>query len=386
MRKLFAIMLLATSVVACTDDDQYSMDYFQEKYGDKAESSDTTQVITPKDTISVAIVYSGNTAQVMGDVDSVTVTKNGADVIIDSKKERYLQLTLSGSTDDGSLLVYSLVKWGLVLNGVSITNNDGPAINNQCGKALYLTLSDSTTLKDGTSYTETTAYSQKGTFFSEGQIYINGTGSLAIYGNSRNGLASDDYIIMQGGKVNVNMSKTGNHGVKVNDGFTMQGGTLNVDVKADGARGIKCDARVTIAGGDVKITTSGDCLSEEVDGVEDVSTAAGIKCDSLFTMTAGTLTISSSGDGGKGINCADSIKFMGGTLVAQTTGSNDEGKPKAVKGDKGIYVSGGSFTASCKKSWALDNGVDTDEPDKRITISGNPTKTIQKRYVYIKYE
>ena len=376
------MMLVVASFAACTDDDNYSVDYFQEKYGAK---TDTTQVVVERDTLFLSIAYSGTTAQVTGDVDSVSVAQSGADVTITSTTEKYLELTLSGSTDDGSLLVNSLVRWGLVLNGVSITNNDGPAINNQCGKALYLTLNDSTTLKDGTSYTETT-YSQKGTFFSEGQIYINGSGSLNIYGNAKSGLASDDYIIMQGGKVNVNVSKTGTHGVKVNDGFTMEGGILEIDVKGDGARGIKCDARVTIAGGDITIATSGDCLTEEVEGVEDVSTCAGIKCDSLFTMTDGTLTINSSGDGGKGINCADSVKFMGGTLVAKTTGDNDEGKPKAIKGDKGIYVSGGSFTASCNKSWALDNGVDTDEPEKRVTIYGSPTKTIQKRFVNIKYE
>ncbi|MCI6860520.1 MAG: hypothetical protein MR860_00750 [Prevotella sp.] len=26
----------------------------------------------------------------------------------------------------------------MVLNGISISNNDDPAINNQCGKALYM--------------------------------------------------------------------------------------------------------------------------------------------------------------------------------------------------------------------------------------------------------
>ncbi|MBQ7510500.1 MAG: carbohydrate-binding domain-containing protein [Prevotella sp.] len=383
MRKIFAMMLATASIVACTDDDTYSLDYFQEKYG---ATTDTTQVVTTSDTLSVSIVYSGSTAQVTGDVDSVSVTLNGADITINSTSQKFLELALSGSTDDGSLLVYNTRSWGLILNGVTITNGDGPAINNQCSKALYVTLNDSTVLTDGTSYTET-SFQQKGTFFSEGQIYIDGTGSLTINGNAKNGLACDDYIIMQGGKVNVNVSDAGNHGVKVNDGFTMEGGTLAIDVKGDGARGIKCDARVTIAGGDITIATSGDCLTEEVDGVEDVSTCAGVKCDSLFTMTAGTLTISSSGDGGKGINCADSVKFMGGTLVAKTTGSNDEGKPKAVKGDKGIYVSGGSFTASCNKSWALDNGVDTDVPSERVTIIGSPTvNSVQKRSVVIKYE
>ncbi len=81
------------------------------------------------------------------------------------------------------------------------------------------------------------------------------------------------------------------------------------------------------------------------------------------------------------------MKFCGGTLYAETKGGNDEGKPKAVKGDKGIIVSGGSFTAKCVKSWALDNGVDTEDPKQRVTILGAPTtNTVQKRNVVIKYE
>ena len=242
------------------------------------------------------------------------------------------------------------------------------------------------TLTDGENYAERT-FDQKGTLFSEGQIYFGGTGSLTINGNGKNGIACDDYIVMNGGTIKIDVEDTGSNGIKVNDGFTINDGVLTIDVKADAARGIRCEARTTIAGGTTTITTSGDCETETVEGVEDASSAAGIKCDSLFLMTAGTLTITSKGDGGKGINCADSVKFCGGTLYAETKGGNDEGKPKAVKGDKGIIVSGGSFTAKCVKSWALDNGVDTEDPKQRVTILGAPTTNIvQKRNVVIKYE
>lgn len=338
--------------------------------------------------VAVNIAYNGTSASVTGDTDVVSVSQSGANVTITSTIDSYLDITLSGSTTSGSLVVYSQKKYGITLNGVSITNPQGPAINNQCGKSLYVTLAAGTSnvLTDGATYAEQTI-SQKGTLFSEGQIYFDGSGSLTINGNAKNGIASDDYIVVNGGTINVNVAATGSNGIKTNDGFTINGGKLGVSVKADGARGIKCDAKVLIEGGETTITTSGDCLIETVDGVRDTASAAGIKCDSLFSMTAGKLTVTSTGDGGKGINCADTVKFAGGTLVVNTTGSNDEGKPKAVKGDKGIIVSGGSFTATCKKSWALDNGVDSDTVADRVTIVGTPTtKTLEKRNVIIKYE
>ena len=184
----------------------------------------------------------------------------------------------------------------------------------------------------------------------------------------------------------MNVSEDGSNGVKVNDGLTIAGGTLTVSVKADGARGIKNDAYTTITGGTTTITTSGDCKIETVDGVKDTTSCAGIKCDSLFTMTGGTLTIKSTGDGGKGINCSQNVEFSGGTLNVTTTGSNDVGKPKGIKSDTGIIVSGGSFYVSVKKSWACDNGTDSETPTDHLTVEGSPTtKSIAKKTVNIKY-
>lgn len=379
--------LVAGMMLSCGDNDTNEYDGYK-VVTDEDDKVDGDSAVAVRDTLAVAIVWDGATVQLSGDVDSISYTQTGGDVVITSTIDRFLELTLSGATSDGSLLVYSLKKYGIILNGVNITNPDGPAINNQCGKSLFLTLADGTenTLADGENYAEQT-FDQKGTLFSEGQIFFGGKGSLVINGNGWNGLASDDYIVINGGTIKIYVADTGSNGIKVNDGFTINDGVLTIDVKADAARGIRSEARVTIAGGVTAITTSGDCETETVDGVDDVSSAAGVKCDSLFLMTAGNLTITSKGDGGKGINCADSVMFCGGTLYAETKGSNEEGKPKAVKGDKGIIVSGGSFTAKCVKSWALDNGVDTEDPKQRVTIIGTPTtNTLQKRNVVIKYE
>jgi hypothetical protein len=174
----------------------------------------------------------------------------------------------------------------------------------------------------------------------------------------------------------------------VNDGLWINNGTIDINVTANAARGIRCDSVVVINGGNTTIATSGDCVYDSQ--TADYSSAACIKCDYPFTMTAGSLTMTSSGDGGKGINCTRDIIFKGGTLVAKTTGDNADGKPKAIKSDTGIFVSGGSFKATVDSSWACDNGYedgslsDDELAKKRVTVEGTPTtKDIKKKSVTI---
>jgi hypothetical protein len=101
-------------------------------------------------------------------------------------------------------------------------------------------------------------------------------------------------------------------------------------------------------------------------------------------MTGGMVTLVSSGDGGKGINCDEDVVFSGGTLTVTTTGGNEDAKPKGVKGDMGIIVSGGLFKVSVNKSWACDNGTDSDTPADHVTVVGTPTSsTIEKKSVEI---
>lgn len=377
-----AMLTLVTSLfIACEKDDTDFSDYI----------NGTVSTVN-----TISIVYNGTSVTVTGDTNDY-VTTNGADVVVNTGTATdSLLLILSGSTSDGSLLVYRQKKYGIQLNGVSITNSDGPAINNQCGKSLYLEVVSGTTntLTDGTSYTDVTdsdgnVIDQKGAFFSEGQVYLSGKGSLTVTGNTNHGFACDDYIVIDDG-VTLNVSSSSGNGIKVNDGLWINNGTIDISVTADAARGIKCDSVVVISGGTTTITTSGDCVYD--DDEQDYSSAACIKCDYPFTMTGGTLTVTSSGDGGKGINCASDIVFSGGTLTATTTGSNDEGKPKAIKSDTDIIVSGGSFTATVKKSWACDNGYEDDTLSdaelalKRITVQGSPTtSSIAKKSVTIIY-
>ncbi len=375
MKKFILCLMAVALTTACQNDDT---DFSAYTSGDA-----TTADI-------IYITYSGTSVTVTGDSDGY-VTTSGADVTVNTGTDTdSLLLVLSGTTSDGSLLVYREKKFGIRLNGVTIHNSDGPAINNQCGKSLYVEVVSGTTntLTDGTSYDETVSYQQKGAFFSEGQTYFSGTGTLNVTGNYKNAIACDDYIVIADATISAT-SSTG-HGITVNDGFWMYSGTVSIDVSGDGCKGLKCDSTTTITDGVLTINTTGDCSYDS--DADDYSSAACIKSDYQVTISGGTVTLTSSGDGGKGINCDQDIVFSGGTLSAITTGSNDDSKPKAIKSETAIIVSGGSFTAQVKKSWACDNGYDDDTltddelAQKRITVEGTPTtSSIAKKAVTIVY-
>ena len=380
-RYWYVLLALALAFSACQSDDTDFSAYINGQ-------------VTTECTIYVA--YNGNTATVTGD-DKGYVTVNGAHVTVNTADHSdSLLLVLSGSSDNGSLLVWREKKYGIQLNGVTLNNAHGPAINNQCKKSMYLYANAGTvnTLTDGTSYTDITnavgvAVSQKGALFSEGQIYLLGNGTLNVTGNCRHAIASDDYIIIDD-NISLNVKSPTGSGIKVNDGLWINSGNIDIKVTADAARGIKSDSVVVITGGTTTITTSGDCVYDKEEA--DYSSAACIKCDRDFTMTGGTLTMTSSGDGGKGINCATKVEFSGGTLSAVTTGDNEDGKPKAVKAMTGIILKGGSFSAKVSKSWACDSGYgddttsDADRLDHCVTVEGNPKESsIAKKSVVINY-
>ena len=96
---------------------------------DFAENSDFTATLN--------ISFNGETATVDGSSDGVEVTVDGADVTVNSSVKG-MEYVLSGTTNDGCFKVYSEKKFKLTLNGVSITNNDGAAINIQSKKRVFV--------------------------------------------------------------------------------------------------------------------------------------------------------------------------------------------------------------------------------------------------------
>lgn len=358
--------LLATALVAssCVNDDTDFSDIInndseEERYDIKTIAFDNSPLAEPAETVPAAdndyvenntfnyhvnIVFAENSATVSGDINFVTVNKNGAHVTIRSAMKG-IDYTLSGSSSNASLKVYSEYKYRIVLNGVNITNPKGAAINNQCGKSLYFTLADGTsnTLADGEQYdVPANAEDMKGTLFSEGQIIFDGKGTLTVNAKAKNAIASDDYIIFRPGSQFTISSAVGN-GVKANDGVSVRGSVLNIAIDGDAAKGINSEAFVDITGGRTTIITKGNAVTQGID----TSSCAGIKADSTITVTAGAVNILSSGSGSKSLNANMDIALKGGEINIVATGKAETSTPKGIKSDMNISIEGGYIYCFC---------------------------------------
>ncbi len=326
--------------------------------GDSSTSGDTDTgiVLSEDDNIdnttfsdTIAVVFSGTTASVAGTADGVAVNITGADVIVTSTSENNIMYMLSGTTADGMFKIYSDHKFGTTLNGVNITNTDGPAINIQSKKRNFMVVASGTvnTLADGSSYADSDE-DQKATIFSEGQLIFSGSGTLQVTANYKHGICSDDYLNMAGGVITINAGN--GHGLKANDFVALSGGTLNINVSGTAKKGISSDGQVTVNGGTTTINTTGGGKYDSDEG--DVTAAAGIKADSAFVINGGTLIIKSTGAGGKGISTDGTATFNGGNVSVTTTGrtytynSSLDSKAKGIKADGNIVINDGVITIS----------------------------------------
>lgn len=342
-------------------------------YGDYVENTSWTT--------TVRINFDGETATVSGNPSSVLVTIDGAHVTVTSaaKKVKYI---LGGTTANGSVKFYGDKKFQVQLDGVSITNPRGAAINNQCGKSFYLVSNAGTvnTLRDGSEYIMTHDEDQKGTIFSEGQILISGKGTLNVYSVGKHCIASDDYIMVRPGS-NLYLNSTGGHGIKAKDWVYIKGGVINMEINADGAKGINCDSLVNIAGGRTTIINNGTSKisRNETTGLNDTTGTAGVKADCDMTMTGGALNIKCTGNDAKGVNVARQLTFTGGELNAVVTGSKAYVAPKGVKCDTNVGISGGLFYSCSPHGKALDaDGTLTIAPG--FTVCNNTDQRLIEVY------
>ncbi len=338
-------MNIAIDETALTESDEtIPSDETADNYEDYIENNEFTN--------EVAITFNGSSASYTGNVSGVTVAISGADVTVNAVDAKKVKYTVTGTTTDGFLKIYSSKKFALELNGANITNPNGAAINIQSSKRGYVILKDGTTntLTDGTSYTDATDdEDMKATLFSEGKLLFSGKGTLKVYANCKAGIRSDDYVFFRPGN-NIYVKATAGNAIKANDAIYIKGGVINVETSAAASKGLSSDGFIQIDGGRTTAITTGTGELDE-DG-KDVSGCAAVKADSIFVMNAGELYCKSTGAGGKGISTDQTLTINGGTIKVVTTGAQYvyqklDTSAKGIKSDGAMYLNDGTIMVKC---------------------------------------
>ena len=367
------------TVVSTSGGDAYDGSLTFASTGDPT-SDDDISTTTFKGKITIRYSQSGD-ATVTGD-NYGYVSVDGNKVTVNNTGGEVLVYELTGATSNGFFKVYGAKKQAIVLNGVSLTNPDGAAINNQNKKRTFIAVYGNNTLSDGASaaYTKDNDEDHKAVLFSEAQLIFSGSGMLtvnALNTQGKAGISSDDYIrLMQSPTIKVNAGSSAGNGLKGKDYVQLTNGSLVVSIAAAMAKGISTDDYVLVEGGTHMVTSTGGVAYDDEDA-EYTGTSC-VKADNYFAMTGGSLTLKNTGDGGKGIRAGSydfdetnhtlSDSYITGGDLSVTVSGREVNDVSA----KGIKI--GWVTKNGSGEWAKVTGY-----AGKLTISGG-TVTVNSTY------
>ena len=226
---------------------------------------------------------------------------------------------LSGGCDDGYVIVdASKSEVRIVLDGLNLTNNDGPAILVKNAKKVTLTLVEDSdnSLSDGASYQLLEGNATvDGAIFAKSELVVNGEGNLVVNGNNAHGIVSKKGLVITGGNINVTSK---NAGVCGKDYLKITNSNITVNAGTDGLKS---------------------------DNIEDADMG-------YIYIQSGTFNINSGNDGIQSYGIAS---IEGGMFNIKTTSTLSTASAKGVKGTAGVAISGGEFVID-----AQDDGIHSD--------------------------
>ena len=331
---------------------------------------------------TVYITYSGSSAQVTNPFSNsgVTVNTSGANVTVNSTMAN-VPYVVSGTSDNGSLTVYSSHSFNMTLSSLSLTSSTTAAINLASPVAATLYIRGISEIADNTNS------SINGVLYAAGNLTISNPGSaqhsIGITGNAKHGILVEGTLTVDGANIAIhnadsdgihgssdliwndgllNLAGSGSDGLDFSGDITIQNGNLSIHTTAATARSVKVSGNFTMNGG---------CLFADTSGED----SKGIKADSDVFIN-GDLHIVHTGDMSKGLKVDGNLTIAGGWIEITSYGStvmqveNNQNVPAyctAIKCDNDINITGGYFEINLPESNHGGKGISA---DGTMTIDG----------------
>lgn len=325
---------------------------------------DTTDMFSNKDLEQTADLTAAKYISLVSGQD-VTITEDGVYVLSGNVKE--VTVSVAAAED---------AKVQLVLNGVTITNEDAPAIYVKTADKVFVTTTDTNnTMKVSGTFVADGDTNLDAVIYSKTDLVLNGTGTLEIISTQGNGITSKDDLKITGGTYNITSKLDGFEG---NDSIRVYSGIITVTSNKDAFHSENAEdlslGYIYIQGGTFIISAAEDAIQGisviQIDGGEITITKCleGIEA-TYIQINGGTIKINSSDDG---INAAAKSSFY--DVVIEINGGNvtivmGSGDTDAVDANGSIYVNGGTITIT-----AATSSFDFDDEGKlnggTVTVNG----------------
>lgn len=335
---LICALLLAAAATSC------STTGTGESSASVSSSADTRKA-------SASIILSGSSASVSGtgaeaENGIVTITEGGT-------------YEISGTLEDGQICVKAPDEdVTLILKSVSVTSSSGSPFVILKASSVTLSLPDGTesTLTDNETYDS--GEDVDACLYSKADLTIEGTGTLTVNANYKNGITGKDTLTIRDSTLSVTAA---NHGITGKDSLTAENASLTVQSGGDAIRSTNNEDGAL---GFIILT---DCTLD-LTAAED-----GVQAETVLTIDGGSYAIITAGGSDGTIDEDTSAKGLkAGTQVTISGGTFDlDCCDDAIHSNGNVDISGGSFT--------LSTGDDGIHADDTVTVT-NGTIDILKSY------
>lgn len=310
----------------------------------------------------------------VSDGETINITEEGVYVISGAAEN----CTIRIETEDNA-------KVQLVLDGVTITNDDFPAIYVVNADKCFITTTDSeNSLSVTGTFTSDGDTNTDAVVFSKDDLVFNGVGTLEIYSAYGNGISGKDDVKFTGGTYNISSYADA---IEANDSIAVCGGTFNITTNKDGFHSENDDDNsvgwIYIAEGTFNITAGSDGIQGttivQIDGgTFNISAPEGIE-STYVQINGGTIYIESNDDGINGSRKSSYydvvVEFNGGyTTIVMSSGDVD-----GVDSNGSIYVNGGTVDVTISEQ-GMAEAFDFDQTAEinggTVIVNGEERTTI----------